>query len=319
MHADPLDRIGPATLAPVATDDGLTISVAALFAQAITLPFTHPRRWLACGFIPCCILAGEIYVLYRSLVAWNSEPSPNLAEIDPTIADTSNPGALLALTLGWLLMLFCAVAFWFCAWQRDTARHFVDPIGKLLWRSLARLPGYLPAFAIWVIAPAAIVFALEAIVIQSGLGSLAGLDDITLLPQLSPERLWLTLAGCLVAPLPGLWLSARISPLPALVAARGWRDALGDAWRLSEGHGIGIALSFFLSGVLGGLLSMLGLVATLMAFRPWHPGETFLIFAVWMASFVCALITQFWCGSLAALAVRESVGACAEIDPATFD
>ena len=52
------------------------------------------------------ILAGEATVVYRGLAAWYGEPGPNLLAIDPTIADTSNPGVLLALTLG-LPLLFC--------------------------------------------------------------------------------------------------------------------------------------------------------------------------------------------------------------------
>jgi hypothetical protein len=323
MHADPLDRIGPATLTQTEAASDLSVPLAALFARAITLPFAHPLRWLACGFIPCCLLAGDACVLYGKLATERVWPFPNLQEVDPTIAGASNPTALLAISVGWPLVFLCAVGFWFCAWQRDVARHFKDPIGRLLSRSLPRLPGYLAASALWLIGPSAIIGAVDAVVLRAGLSSISSLEEFWMLPWTEPMRVWLVLAGWAVALLFGLWLFARLSPLPALVAVQGWRGALGTAWNLSEGHGLGLTLAFFVYGILGGLLSGFGMFSAAMVFRfgPWEAprAATAAAFTIAAVGFIAMLITQFWCTSLAALTVKESVRIGADVDPATFD
>jgi hypothetical protein len=319
MHADPLDRIGPATLLRGEIESGLSVPVATLFARGITLPFAHPRRWLVSALIPCGLLAGDAVLLYRRLQVWRDGPFSDLQAIDPTIPDTSNPGILLALALGMLLVFLGALCFWFCAWQRDAARGFRDPPGTLLRQSLARLPGYLAAFAVWQAVPGAIIGVMDFIVLRAGSGARFPIDGAPLSLEASPMRFWLMVAGWVVALLFGLWLSARLSPLPALVAAQGWRGALGNAWNLSEGHGLGIALAFLAYGLLGGLITWVGMLSAVMMFRVWEQGETPVAFTICMVGFAGVLITQIWCSSLAALAVREIVGADREVDPTAFD
>jgi hypothetical protein len=314
MHADPMDRIGPATLLGSEIEGRSSVSTAVLFARAVALPFVHWRRWLAYGFVPCCILAGEAYAFYLGSATWAGP-----LRIDPAAGGVANPNTLAALFLGLPLLSCYALGFWLCAWQRDVARHFVDPIGKSLLRSLLRLPSYLPALAIWVIVPTAILIAMNAILID---GLLGRLDDIGFMSHTAPIRVWLALGGGLVALLFSLWLSARFSPLPALVAARGWQGAFGNAWNLSEGRGLGIALSFFIYIFLGGCIgaaAAAGAVAICLAADIRFDGSAeFVVAALSIFALTASVIAQFLCTSLAAMVARELVGE-AEIDPSMFD
>jgi hypothetical protein len=320
MHADPSDRIGPATLLGMEMGDKPSVPTAVLFARAVALPFLRWRRWIAYGFVPCCILMGEAYVGYRGLIAFDAEPWLNVFEAQPLVAGPSNPTLLVALAVGLPLLLCCALGFWLCTWQRDVGRQFADPVGKSLLRGLLRLPSYLPALAIWVIVPVSILFALNMILINGILGQL---DSIAVLSETAPIRIWLALGGGVAALLFSLWLSARLSPLPVVVAALGWRNAWGNAWGLSEGRGLGIALSFFLYNVLGGFVGGLGIVGTVTlsqvtGVKYQGSADALIVFAFLAFSVLASIVALFCCTSLAALLVQESIGD-REIDPATFD
>src|SRR5581483_7438072 len=126
-------------------------------------------------------------------------------------------------------VLFLVLAIWLCAWQRAAARDFAEPIPRWLGRSLLHLPGYFLALLVWMLAPALVIvvpfLAMAALfALNAGAGWAVPAQEVASEMSSVPGELndfqWLVLAiAFLLVSLIALWLSARLSPLPALVAS----------------------------------------------------------------------------------------------------
>jgi hypothetical protein len=153
--------------------------------------------------------------------------------------------------------------------------------------------------------------------VPNGLGLSAGM--------LTPVQWWVAGIGALTFALLGLWVSARLSPLPALVASQGWRGAFGKAWRASSGHGFGLSVSLLSYTLIGLLLTFFIATIVLIIMAP----PTFMEdYAAYLAlstritvgtGFAVSALAMFWSTAIPALLVRESAGLEDPLDPTTFD
>jgi hypothetical protein len=114
------------------------------------------------------------------------------------------------------------------------------------------------------------------------------------------------------------WVFARLSPLPVLAAANGWRGAFTASVRLTHGS-LGLKLVLAYVGLL--------LLAQLLAFGAESLAERIigigalirLLQAFRLIVLAVGLVSQFWLASLAALVTSERTKPMVAIDPARFD
>jgi hypothetical protein len=327
VRADAADRI---FAAPPQEALQPRVSIPRIFAVGLVLPFAQPHRVLLAGLLPILLSAGFCLTpIGRGAIAWVDFIATLYATGGPMPAPLPMPSAVNA---GWACLVFClAMTLWLCTWQRWAALGFAEPVGHWLLRSLLRLPGYAVALLIWQIAPFVITFpasfvigwALKRSALMAKYGVPNGLGLSA--EMLTPVQFWVAGIGALTFSLLGLWLSARLSPLPALVAGQGWRGAFGRAWRASSGHGFGLSVSMFGYALIGFLLIFIvSTIALLVVAMP--DGATDFIglrsLSVQITLIVTAAMTAivlFWYTAIAALLVRESASLEDPLDLATFD
>jgi hypothetical protein len=336
MRADPTDRVlsvdGP-EISPV--------SVPRIFAVGLALPFTHPLRLVFATILPAALIGAVGFGPMQRLVGlWRifDMRTVQLAPADPTGAMMGTaatpppdvPPSIVSDVLTLQGVLFLALAIWLCAWQRAAARNFAEPTLRWFCTSLLRLPGYILAFLVWVLAPALVMlvpFAAIAALIALNLGAgwAAPAQQVTGEMSAIPEMLsdlqwWVLIAALVVMTLIALWLSARLSPLPALVASRGWRHALGRAWGLSRGHGFGLSVSLLGYSLLGLILVAIGagVFAAVIAGNggPDPSASVTLGSVIYLAGTAATVI---WQASLGALVVRDGLSPAEALDPTMFD
>jgi hypothetical protein len=333
MRADPMDRIvlaGVPAAAPVSAP--ARVSIPRIFAVGLVLPFAHPIRLLLSSLIPGGIMAWLLFGPYgQAMSAWRQA-----VMLSATAAPGSYPFATALPPSVFLsaegLILF-AMALWLCAWQRAAVRDFREPTLRWFGASLLRLPGYVLALLVWLLAPFVIVSAATggvAFAVQRGLQARSGVPATRLLVfdylgALSRNE-WIGAGlGVLLAMLLALWLSARLSTLPPLVAHQGWRHSIGRAWQFSRGHGFGLSLSIigysiltFIAVIMVG--SALAAIAYRESFSMPNPNDSSTMFAIAVAIDFCVLgLVMLWHASLGALVVRDSRSPAETIDPAMFD
>ena len=340
MHADPADRIisaeGP-EISPV--------SVPRIFAVGLVLPFAHPIRLLLCSILPVTLIVVlGIRPIERVITLWQTLLSAQSIGISPSTAAGTTAGTAMTVAppvlppdIGMDLLkidgiLFLALALWLCAWQRAAARGFAEPVLRWLGGSIVRFPGYIFALGIWLLAPAAVMFAPVG-----GLGWFIGRASVPagatpqeafqemrgVMEMFSDLQWWVIGIAMLMITLIALWLNARLSPLPALVASRGWRGALGRAWHLSHGHGFGLSVSMAGYTLLSFFVLLIaaitfGAVMYTRASAGIPDPSTGIIFGGILDLFVTALVV-IWHASLGALVVRDGLSPAEALDPAMFD
>jgi hypothetical protein len=334
VRADAADRIfaapPPEPLQP-------RVSIPRIFALGLVMPFAHLHRLILAGIMPIILIAGffltpvgreaidflNFVVETSNRTAFYPAGTPGT---EPVMTVPSAAGA------GWAcLASFVAMALWLCTWQRGALRGFTEPVGPWLLGSLRRLPGYAVALVIWQIAPFIVTlpatFLIGASLRQNMLMAEYGVPNglgVTA-EMLTPLQLWVAGIGMLTFALLGLWISARLLPLPAVVAGQGWRKAVGRAWRASSGHGFGLSASMIGYTLISLLLILL--VATIFTYTLPVSGATAgdtadlvlvlkWVFAVTSAG---AYLILFWYTAIAALLLRESGSLDDPLDLATFD
>ncbi len=333
MRADPSDRIisveGP-EISPV--------SVPRIFLVGLMLPFAHPVRLVLASIVPAVlIVVFGVGPTERVMAVWQALGigQPSGLVTTTTTAPPALPagfGADVAQVEG---IVFLALTIWLCAWQRGAARDFTEPIPRWLGRSLMRLPGYIIAFAVWLLAPVVVLLipsgammGLIALNIGLGQAALAGPDrrrngDDPGHAQRSamvgrrdrpgdhhPDRV---MAQC-----------AALAPCRRWWQARGWRHAVGRAWQLSRGHGFGLSVSLVSYTLLALLvLFIASVVLGIAMYARARAGGAFdagtgLAFGAAINLVVTALIAV-WQASLGALVVRDGLSPAEALDPAMFD
>jgi hypothetical protein len=334
VRADAADRIfaapPPEALAP-------RVSIPRIFALGLVQPFAHLHRVILAGLIPAVAIAGFClspvgqealdWARYFSSLYFQSSPYTQGDIVAPDPMPSASPVAV-----GWAcLALFVAMTLWLCAWQRGAARGFREPIGAWLVRSLGRLPGYAVALIVWQITPFIVTlpasfvigWALQRSTLMAKYGIPNGLGLSA--EMLTPVQLWVAGIGALTFALLGLWLSARLCPLPAVVAGQGWRGAFGKTWRASSGHGFGLSVSLFAYALIGLLLSFIVSTIGLFVLSPLDSATDTSAIAVLslkitaIATFAVTMFVLFWHTGIAALLVRESGSLDDPLDLATFD
>jgi hypothetical protein len=324
MRADPMDRIISDQRSAAAS-----VSVPRIFAVGLVLPFAHPRRLLLCSLVPAGIVAwlvlgpyGQAMGAWRRAIMLSTVNSPGAPY---PFVTTSAPTVFLSAE-GLMLV---ALALWLCAWQRATVRDFREPILNWLGGSLLRLPGYTAALLIWMLAPTAIVslvtggvgWAIQRDLTANGARPFAGwwFNYINALSRTQ----WIEAGlGVLAAMLVALWLSARLSTLPPLVASQGWRKSFGRSWQISRGHGFGLSVSIVGYSILSFLAAILvGSALAVMAYRrSTDLGTDASTFSIAVIVDLCILVlVMLWQASLGALVVRDSRSPAEIVDPAMFD
>lgn len=331
MRADPNDRIISADGPPVSP-----VSVPRIFAVGLALPFAHPLRLILCSVLPLALIVvlglapmERIIVMWQTIFSAARSGGMGAATTAPPVLP-ADVGADVLKVEG---VLFLALSLWLCAWQRAAARGFGEPILRWLGSSLLRLPGYVLALAVWLLAPVVVLLipigvTLGLIALNMGLGwaapsrQVAG--EMAAIPGMLSDLQWWVLAiAMLTVALVALWLNARLSPLPALVASQGWRRALGRAWRLSHGHGFGLSVSllgYTLLAFLAILIAGIAFGALMVAGAGGGIPDTGT--AVTFGGIVdlggTALIA-IWHASLGALVVRDGLSPAEALDLAMFD
>jgi len=241
VRADAADRIGaapsPESLEP-------RVSIPRIFAVGLVLPFAHLHRVILAGLIPAILVVGFFMTPVGAAALDFGRFVSELYASGVAASPAAGPPPSVA-AAGWaLLVIFIATALWLCGWQRAAARDFAEPIGRWLLQSVIRLPGYTVALIVWTIMPfiatlpgtTLIGWALQRSVEKAEVGMPNGLGVSP--HMLTPVQWWVAGIGALTFALLGLWVSARLSSLPALVASQGWRRSSGRAWRFSGGHGL---------------------------------------------------------------------------------
>ncbi len=333
MRADAADRIfaapPPEPLQP-------RVSIPRIFAQGLVMPFANLHRLILAGIMPTLLIVGFFLtpvgreaIDFATFLVATYEHTAFYAEGTPGTAPVNVPSVAGA---AWgCLASFVAMALWLCTWQRAAARGFAEPIGRWLLGSLRRLPGYAVAILVWQIAPFIITlpasFLIGASLQQNMLMAKYGVPNglgVTA-EMLTPLQLWVAGIGALTFALLGLWISARLLPLPAVVASQGWRGAFGKAWRASSGHGFGLSVSMIGYTLISLLLTLLA--ATIFAYTLPVSGATagdaadLMLVLTWVsaATSAGAYLILFWYTAIAALLVRESGSLDDPLDLATFD
>jgi hypothetical protein len=230
-------------------------------------------------------------------------------------------------------LLFLALALWLCVWQRAAARGFSEPLLHWLGRSLLRFPGYVLALAVWTLTPSIVIFvplmALGALISRNlgGVPATTPQDAIARMNAtwalFSTLQWWVIGIALLVIALIALWLSARLSPLPPLVAHQGWHRSFGRAWGLSRGHGFGLSVSLFAYALLSFLVLMVaaitfGAVMYTRARAGILDPTIGILFGV-IANLAVSALVVIWHASLGALVVRDGLSPAEALDPAMFD
>jgi hypothetical protein len=333
LRADAADRI---FAAPTPEPLQPRVSIPRIFAIGLVMPFANLHRLLLAGVIPVLLIVGffvtplgreaidflKLLVFVGNHGTYWAEGTPGT---EPAPAMPSPAGA------GWaLLVSLVATMLWLCTWQRGAARGFTEPISPWLRRSLLRMPGYAVALLIWQIAPFLISLpasfligsALRQNMLMAEYGVPNGLGVTA--EMLTPLQLWVAGIGTLTFALAGLWISARLLPLPAVVAAQGWRGAFGKAWRLSSGHGFGISVAMIGYTLIGLLLTFVGSVIAYIALAQLDaisPDSLALLSMqiTLISSTAAAMFILFWDTGIGALLLRESGSLDDPLDPATFD
>jgi hypothetical protein len=151
---------------------------------------------------------------------------------------------------------------------------------------------------------------------QQVAGEIAGIPGM-----LSDLQWWVLAIALLTVTLVALWLSARLSPLPALVARQGWRRALGRAWHLSHGHGFGLSLSLFGYSVIASVIMAIAWIAfaAIMIGRGGMPDPGMAIVFGSIVGLTEVALIAVWQASLGALVVRDGLSPAEALDPAMFD
>jgi hypothetical protein len=323
VRADSADRIYAAPL-PEALEP--RVSIPRIFALGLVLPFTHLNRLTLAGLLPAALIAGFFLTpLGRSAIDWLGFFVLLSRGLTPEPMGSANAAYLAGLAL------FLAIALWLCAWQRGAARGFAEPVGRALVRSLLRFPGYALALVFWLIAPFTITlpatfvigWTLQRSIVKARYGMPTGLG----IPpdMLTPVQWWVAGIGTLTFSLLGLWVSARLLPLPALVSSQGWSRSLGKAWRLSSGHDFGLSVSLFVYSLIGlfvaAIASLIVFVSTVST-----GSDADVVAAVLLslrigtgASLAGAALVLFWQTAIAALLVREGANLDDPLELATFD
>jgi len=297
-----------------------------IFALGLVLPFTHINRLILAGLVPAALIGCFLLTSFgRSAIDWLSF----FVELSQGL--TPEPRGSAAAVAWSSLFLILVLALWLCAWQRNTVHVVAEPVGHWLLRSLLRFPGYVVALVLWLIAPFIITlpgtflvgWALERGLENARYGMPNGLGINP--GMLTPVQWWVAGIGTLTFALLGLWFSARLSPLPAVVSAQGWRGSLGKAWRTSTGHGFGLSVSLFACSLIGSVLAAIlyiGLFASTMSADLRTDLPLTVLMAVQsasIASLAMSALVMLWHTSIAALLVRESAALDDPLDPAMFD
>jgi hypothetical protein len=299
-----------------------------IFALGLILPFAHPVRLILGALLPAGVIIWILVVpLSIELVSWEQF----IASLHPAGSELPVPPDTGPVAVAAGLGCFLAVALWLCTWQRAAARGFAEPILRWLLGSLLRLPIYAIALAVWLLAPLLVIlpallgigWMLQRLLPAEGYGAnnILGID----LTAIAPVQLWTAGIGALAFCLLALWLSARLSPLPALVASHGWRRSLGTAWQVSSGHGFGLSLALLGCALLAFALG-LGVWAALLVVQ--FPSGTYSNDTLTLqrslqigaiADLTTAVLVVLWQTSIAALLVRERGAGGGETDLAAFD
>jgi hypothetical protein len=303
------------------------VSIPRIFALGLVLPFAHLHRVILAGLIPAVLILGFFL----------SPPGHAAMEWVDFIAEayvrsvTARPQPS-APAAGWaFLVLLLAMTLWLCTWQRAAARGFAEPIARWLLSSLLRLPGYAVALTFWLIAPFIVTLPGSFLIgwafersrekAQYGMPNGLGLHS----SMLTPVQWWVAGIGILTFTLFGLWISARLSPLPALVASQGWRRSMGKAWRSSSGHGFGLSVSMFAYSLIGLLVTFITSTIVLIILAPMDPMADYsgyMALSMRITVFVSLGVTAFvllWYTTIPALLVRESAGFDDPLELTAFD
>ena len=336
MRADLEDRVVPVATASVPASQ---VSVGRIFGVGLILPFAHPIRLILSSVLPVAFLAAMLLGPLRNAVTtWQqllaAARSGAPGSFDPSLSPLTMGRYFLELNL----VVFVAVALFLCAWQRTTARGFKEPLGRWLGASLLRFPEYVLALALWLLAPMLIMWAMTAVfgawigMSLRNSGALTGVtpgmtpsDTLQVLRAITPAQWWAIGLVTAVTLVLGLWLSARLSPLPAMVARQGWRHSFGQAWRFSRGHGFGLALSLvgywfclmpvaIIVGIIYGIVAYIAMRGTLDVYD-----SNAMAIGGFAVNIVMFGLLMLWQGSLGALVVRDAMAPLDAIDPATFD
>jgi hypothetical protein len=202
------------------------VSSLAAFARTLVLPVEFPLRLLLCGPIAAALAMTFVdHAVYGM----------------PFILTTGNSASL------WLtgILAIPFVVFGGCAWQRCIAGRAAEPIGHWLAQSLRRAPDYAVA-VVAALLPSALIWSffcgMAYLILEGG-----NLTEVA--------TGWWALAGLLLLLLPGLWLFARLSFLPVIVATEGWRGAGERCWNLGRGRDFGLVLGYTFFLVVGFILT----------------------------------------------------------------
>jgi hypothetical protein len=279
-----------------------------IFGRSLVLPFAKPVHSVLSGGLPCALIATLSFYFGGWTVVGGANYNGGVRILYPlSIASQRAPLPLFI----WLTSFFL-LACWLCTWQRAVALQFTEPLGRWLKESSARVPGYAVAFFLW-LGGALTAYTLPLAVLGYGLAAL-GLPAESEHADPTELLLW-ELATMLFA----FWIMGRFAAFPALVAVRGWRGSIGEAWKLSSGRGFGLSLGFLTCFGLGIVIGSIfaGELGDAYPFADWLPH------VIGFANIVVTTLTLIWFtsmgGFLARLGLDDATLNGADAAAAVFD
>jgi hypothetical protein len=262
-----------------------------LLGRTLLLPFRHPLALIACIAPPIVALGALGFFFPGWTIIGGTRRLKGVEILYPLSNDSQRTPLAFAVWLCSLLLL----AFLLCCWQLAVVRRFSKAPLEWMRDAFNRIPSYACAFFIW-LAATLVTYTLPLSLM--GYGAMAtgyGMDS-------DPGIAALQFLASLVDMVLAFWVAGRLTPLPALVAARGWRGALPEAWRKTRGRGGGLAFG-------GAGLFLLGLFGAFTAgdvISAWIPRPLDAVI-IGVSNLLCTTLTLLWFASLGALLVQDPI------------
>ena len=277
-------------------------STFSIFGRTLILPLVHPVFLVACSLLPCPLLMALSHIYPGWTVIGGDNTDGGVMILYPLSIASQRAPLPFAI---WLLS-FVVLALWLCTWQRAVVLRFTEPPVRLLRRSLGRTPAYAAALLCWLVATLA-TYTLPLAMLGYGRAALGLAEERT---DLDPVIMTLWQLAMI---LPALWVMARLAPLPALVAARGWSGAVFQSWRLSRGRGFGLTVAMLACFGIGIFIGMF----TAGSLTDAAPAAPWLQMVIGFANLGITALTLMWFTALGGLIAAPALAD--DIESSVFD
>ena len=263
-----------------------------LLWRAFVLPFRHPLSLMASIILPLTGIFLLGYFFPGKTIAGGTRSMVAVELLFPlSIASQRTPLAFAIWVCSFLLL-----SFLLCAWQLSVVQRFSGTPAERLRATLSRVFSYSGALFFWL---AASLGAYMLPLVLIGYGSAAanfGMDA-------DPAIYLLQFVSRLGTMLLGFWVMGRLSPMPALVAAQGWRGAFPEAWRKTQRRDLGLALggAGFLFVALFAGFALGGMEAAWI-----HVALARVVMGA--SNLVCTVMALVWFASVGALMAQDTAG-----------